>query len=180
MGSLKVGTTSIDTIGQLKLGSSNVTAIYNGSVQVFPAATTTTTSTTTTTTTPTPTTTTTTTTTTAAPTTTSTTTTTTTPTPTTSTTTTTTTAAPTTSTTTTTTTAAAIYYVIRSYDSSCNILGSGTSISNSGALNMGYFYATNELPAQIIEIIGVTSSGPDYFTNITTPGYGDCGSVPPL
>ena len=45
---------------------------------------------------------------------------------------------------------------------------------------MGYFYATNELPAQIVEIIGMTSSGPDYFTNINTPGYGDCGSVPPL
>ena len=97
MGSLRIGTTLLDTIGQLKLGSSNVLAVYDGNVQVFPAPTTTTTTTTTSTTS---------TTTTAAPTTTSTTTSTTTAAPTTSTTTTTTTAAPTTSTTTTTTTAA--------------------------------------------------------------------------
>ena len=89
MGSLRIGTTLISTIGQLKLGSSNVLAVYDGNVQVFPASTTTTSTTTTTTT--------------AAPTT-STTTTTTTAAPTTSTTTTTTTAAPTTTTTTTSTT----------------------------------------------------------------------------
>ena len=83
MGSLRIGTTLVDTIGQLKLGSSNVLAVYDGNVQVFPAPTTTTTTTTTSTTT---------TTTTAEPTTT------------TSTTTTTTTAEPTTTTSTTTTT----------------------------------------------------------------------------
>ena len=98
MGSLRIGTTLVDTIGQLKLGSSNVLAVYDGNVQVFPAPTTTTTTTTTSTTS---------TTTTAAPTTTTSTTTTTTtaaPTTTTSTTTSTTTVAPTTTTSTTTTT----------------------------------------------------------------------------
>jgi hypothetical protein len=103
MGSLRIGTTLVDTIGQLKLGSSNVLAVYDGNVQVFPAPTTTT-STTTTTTTAVPTTSTTTTTTTIAPTTSTTTTTTTAAPTTTSTTTTTTTAAPTTTSTTTTTT----------------------------------------------------------------------------
>ena len=51
MSELRLGGLLIDTIGQLKVGSSNVTAAYVGSVKVFPAPTTTTTSTTTTTTT---------------------------------------------------------------------------------------------------------------------------------
>ena len=48
-GPIKIGSVTIDTIGQLKVGSSNVTAAYVGSVLVFPASTTTTTSTTSTT-----------------------------------------------------------------------------------------------------------------------------------
>jgi hypothetical protein len=87
MGSLEVGSLLLGTVGQIKVGTSNVQAIYAGSTLVFPQPTTTTTTTTTSTTT---------TTTTVAPTTTTTTTT--------STTTTTTTIPITTSTTTTTTT----------------------------------------------------------------------------
>ena len=71
MSELRLGGTLIDTAGQLKVGSSNVEAVYLGATQIFPG-------TTTTTTTVPPTTTTTTSTTTLAPTTTSTTTTTTT------------------------------------------------------------------------------------------------------
>jgi len=37
-GPIKIGSVTIDTIGQLKVGSSNVQAAYVGSVQVFPAA----------------------------------------------------------------------------------------------------------------------------------------------
>jgi hypothetical protein len=85
MGSLEVGSLLLGTVGQIKVGTSNVQAIYAGSTLVFPQPTTTTTTTTTSTTT---------TTTTVAPTTTTTT----------STTTTTTTIPITTSTTTTTTT----------------------------------------------------------------------------
>ena len=51
MSKLQLGGLLVDTIGQLKVGSSNVLAVYAGSVQVFPASTTTTTSTTSTTTT---------------------------------------------------------------------------------------------------------------------------------
>jgi hypothetical protein len=50
----------------------------------------------------------------------------------------------------------------------------------SGALNIGYYYATNELPGNIIQVLAMTSTYPDYFTNINTPGYGQCGDVPPL
>jgi hypothetical protein len=116
MSKLQLGGLLVDTIGQLKVGSSNVLAVYAGSVQVFPASTTTTTSTTSTTTTTLTPTTTTTSTTTLAPTTTTTSTTTSTttlaPTTTTSTTTSTTTEVPTTttSTTTTTTTCASLPY----------------------------------------------------------------------
>ena len=54
-GPLKIGSVTVDTIGQLKVGSSNVQQAYVGSVLVFPASTTTTTtSTTTSTTTPSP------------------------------------------------------------------------------------------------------------------------------
>ena len=100
-GPIKIGSVTIDTIGQLKVGSFNVQQAYVGSVLVFPATTTTTTTTSTTSTTST-----TTSTTTAAPTTTTSTTSTTTlaPTTTTSTTTSTTTEAPTTTTSTTSTT----------------------------------------------------------------------------
>lgn len=117
MSKLQLGGLLVDTIGQLKVGSSNVLAVYAGSVQVFPASTTTTTSTTSTTTTtliPTTTTTSTTTsTTTETPTTTTTSTTSTTTIPPTTTTTSTTTIPPTTtttSTTTSTTTAAPTVY----------------------------------------------------------------------
>lgn len=102
-GPIKIGSVTIDTLGQLKVGSSNVQQAYVGSVLVFPATTTTTTSTTSTTSTTTSTTT-------IAPTTTTSTTSTTTLAPTTTTTTTTstttstTTAAPTTTTSTTTST----------------------------------------------------------------------------
>ena len=48
-GPIKIGSVTIDTIGQLKVGSSDVQAAYVGSVQVFPASTTTSTTTTTTT-----------------------------------------------------------------------------------------------------------------------------------
>jgi hypothetical protein len=156
MGSLRIGTTLISTIGQLKLGSSNVLAVYDGNVQVFPApttTTTTTTSTTTSTTTVAPTTTSTTTsTTTAAPTTTSTTTSTTTAAPTTtSTTTTTTTIAPTTtttttSTTTTTTTVFGIQAVIGfSFvnDGSGNVGAKLEVISGTLLDNMGYYSFSN-------------------------------------
>jgi hypothetical protein len=47
-GPLKIGSVTVDTIGQLKVGSSNVQKAYVGSVQVFPATTTSTTTTTTT------------------------------------------------------------------------------------------------------------------------------------
>jgi hypothetical protein len=74
----------------------------------------------------------------------------------------------------------ALYYGVNMYDSSCNFLGGGIVISNSGALNIGYYYATNELPGNIIQVLAMTSTYPDYFTNINTPGYGQCGDVPPL
>ena len=45
-GPIKIGSVTIDTIGQLKVGSSNVQQAYVGSVLVFPATTTTTTTTT--------------------------------------------------------------------------------------------------------------------------------------
>lgn len=51
MSELRLGGLLVDTIGQLKVGSSNVQKAYVGSVQVFPASSTTTTSTTSTTTT---------------------------------------------------------------------------------------------------------------------------------
>ena len=123
MGSLRIGTTLISTIGQLKLGSSNVLAVYDGNVQVFPAPTTTTTTTTTSTTTttttaePTTTTSTTTTTTTAEPTTTSTTTTTTTAEPTT-----------TTSTTTTTTTSGTCFHATGSVTSGDRSAADGNTV----------------------------------------------------
>jgi hypothetical protein len=44
-GPIKIGNVTIDTIGQLKVGSTNVQKAYVGSVQVFPAPTTTTTTT---------------------------------------------------------------------------------------------------------------------------------------
>ena len=47
-GPIKIGSFTIDTIGQLKVGSSNVQAAYVGADQVFPAPTTTTTTSTTT------------------------------------------------------------------------------------------------------------------------------------
>jgi hypothetical protein len=50
-GPIKIGNVTIDTIGQLKVGSVNVQAAYVGSEQVFPTGTTTTTTTTTSTTT---------------------------------------------------------------------------------------------------------------------------------
>jgi len=50
-GPIKIGNVTIDTIGQLKVGNTNVEAAYVGSEQVFPAGTTTTTTTTTSTTT---------------------------------------------------------------------------------------------------------------------------------
>jgi hypothetical protein len=187
MGSLKVGTTLRDTIGQLKLGSSNVTAMYNGSVQVFPSATTTTTSTTTTTTTAAPTTTTTTTTTTAAPTTTTTTTTTTTAAPTTTTTTTaapttttTTTAAPTTTSTTTSTTTvppstvdvtlqydglaweiyASIPFSSPSTLDDLNFYGTATGYSSAGCINV-----TSTQGFSITLLAGNTSTHTELGTN---------------
>lgn len=51
MGSLEVGSLLLGTVGQIKVGSSNVQAIYAGSTLVFPQPTTTTTTTTTSTTT---------------------------------------------------------------------------------------------------------------------------------
>jgi len=179
MSIFKVGTTLIDTIGQLKLGSSNVLAVYDGNVQVFPASTTTTTTTTTsttsTTTTAAPTTTSTTTsTTTAAPTTTSTTTTTTTAAPTTtSTTTTTTTAAPTTTSTTTTTTTTLGVQAILTFsfvnDGSGNVgakleVTSGTLIDN-----MGYYSFSNN-GYQSSGCSGVLVNGGIFNTTLFPPG----------
>jgi hypothetical protein len=74
----------------------------------------------------------------------------------------------------------AINYITRLYNNSCEILGSGLVISNSGPLNIGYFYRTNELPGEIVELLSFTSTYPDYFTNITGLGYANCPDVPPL
>ena len=42
-GALKLGTVTVDAAGQLKVGSSNVEAVYLGATQIFPGTTTTTT-----------------------------------------------------------------------------------------------------------------------------------------
>ena len=83
-------------------------------------------------------------------------------------------------TTTTTTTSAPLNYGVNMYDSSCNFLGGGVIISNSGALNVGYYYSTigNPIPANIIQVLALTSSPVDYFTNITGLGYSNCNDVP--
>lgn len=83
-------------------------------------------------------------------------------------------------TTTTTTTAAPLNYEVNMYDNSCGFLGGGIVISNSGPLNVGQYYRTNELPGEIVQILGLTSSLPDYFTNITGASYLTCPDVPPL
>ena len=175
MGIFKVGSTLRDTIGQLKVGSVNVTAMYNGSVQIFPAPTTTTTTTTTTSTTtttttePTTTTSTTTTTTTAEPTTTSTTTTTTTAEPTTT----------TTSTTTTTTTVppstvdvtiqydglaweiyASIPFSSPSTLDDLNFYGTATGYSSAGCINV-----TSTQGFSITLLAGNTSTHTELGTN---------------
>ena len=196
MGSLRIGTTLVDTIGQLKLGSSNVLAVYDGNVQVFPAPTTTTTTTTTTTSTTTstttaaPTTTTSTTsTTTTAPTTTSTTSTTTTaPTTTTSTTSTTTTAPTTTTTTSTTSTTTTgtststttlpppTYVDVSIYDNNCQDQFTSIVVNPGGTPIIGEYY---RFDANVIYLVtGFTyTTSPNTFT--FTGGVGNCLNVPP-
>ena len=183
-GPIKIGSVTIDTIGQLKVGSANVQQAYVGSVLVFPATTTTTTSTTSTTSTTTSTTTiapTTTTTTTLAPTTTTTTTlaptttTTTTLAPTTtttSTTTSTTTEAPTTSTTTSTTTT-------EPTTSTTTIAPTTTTTSTTTS-------TTTETPTTSTTT-STTTAGPtccyqyeitNYYTTSKTIFYTDCNGTP--
>jgi len=71
------------------------------------------------------------------------------------------------------------YYVVDVYDVNCDSIDT-VVISNSVALDLGKFYATSELAGPVINVISMTSTYPDYFTNINTGGYNTCQDVPPL